>query len=369
MNDGETYTGKQLLGYSLVIFVVFFLSIEGIARIAEIFMPSIPVDPELGFSAKSRLFVPSANPDVFVTNPDKTLFFNSQSFRMPKPEDVFRIFVFGGSSVNYLQPELQQLSARLRGYFDGRFKEVEIINAGGMSYGSHRLSILSKEAVVYDPDLVLIYSGHNEFEEIENIQLASTGTGFLVDLFSNLALFRFLRSRWVEWIIDNPPDDVGAWAHRFTMEDVNERMEDYEKNIDSIIRMHLDADTQVIIGTVPSNLLQPVLLGKSAAMLKTVVVMYEQGAYKIAFREAKRILRESPGRHQSSDLENEIIRSLSEEHGIPLADVEMEVIKAEPHGIPGETLFEDFCHLNARGNRIWIDTFEKTILEHVVPAI
>ena len=41
----------------------------------------------------------------------------------------------------------------------------EVINAGGVSYASYRLAVVMDELVHYDPDLFIIYSGHNEFLE------------------------------------------------------------------------------------------------------------------------------------------------------------------------------------------------------------
>ncbi|HRZ16716.1 MAG TPA: SGNH/GDSL hydrolase family protein, partial [Candidatus Hydrogenedentes bacterium] len=67
-------------------------------------------------------------------------------------------------------------------------------------------------------------------------------------------------------------------------------------------------------------------------------------------------------RHQSSDLENAILRELAAENGVPLADVEAAVIAAEPHGVPGETLFNDHCHLNPAGNALLVRVYEKEIL-------
>ncbi|MGC9054252.1 MAG: SGNH/GDSL hydrolase family protein, partial [Candidatus Hydrogenedens sp.] len=57
------------------------------------------------------------------------------------------------------------------------------------------------------------------------------------------------------------------------------------------------------------------------------------------------------------------VRELAEKHHIPLADVLSAVERAEPHHIPGETLFNDHCHLNPEGNSIMIHTFEEKILQ------
>jgi hypothetical protein len=37
------------------------------------------------------------------------------------------------------------------------------------------------------------------------------------------------------------------------------------------------------------------------------------------------------------------------------------VIAAEPHHIPGETLFDDWCHLNDAGREIMAAAFEEQV--------
>ncbi len=44
-------------------------------------------------------------------------------------------------------------------------KRWEVINAGGISYASYRVTAVMEELVGYSPDLFVIYSGHNEFLE------------------------------------------------------------------------------------------------------------------------------------------------------------------------------------------------------------
>jgi tetratricopeptide (TPR) repeat protein len=44
-------------------------------------------------------------------------------------------------------------------------RKWELINAGGVSYASYRVAVLMEELIGYEPDLFIIYSGHNEFLE------------------------------------------------------------------------------------------------------------------------------------------------------------------------------------------------------------
>jgi len=102
---------------------------------------------------------------------------------MPKPAGVFRIVALGGSStmgagVDVAFPEL--LVRKLRaGLPDRRF---EMINGGFLAMGSHRVYEVEREAARLDPDLFLIYLGHNEFLEdiaVDPVVLAAEQRGVM----------------------------------------------------------------------------------------------------------------------------------------------------------------------------------------------
>ena len=66
--------------------------------------------------------------------------------------------------------------------------------------------------------------------------------------------------------------------------------------------------------------------------------------------------------------ENQIIRASAARYHVPLADVEALIIAKEPHGVPGETLFTDHCHLNEVGRSHWIRAYEP-LIDQVVAEI
>lgn len=85
---------------------------------------------------------------------------------MPKPAGTFRIFALGGSTafgfgVEHAYPDLLATALNSRG--GGR--RFEVLNAGVPAAGSHRLFEILKEAAEFDPDVVLVNLGHNEFIE------------------------------------------------------------------------------------------------------------------------------------------------------------------------------------------------------------
>ena len=74
-----------------------------------------------------------------------------------------------GGSTTYGRPYFDNVSfcGWLRAYLQAAdpTRNWEVINAGGVSYASYRVAILMEELVEYDPDLFIVYSGHNEFLE------------------------------------------------------------------------------------------------------------------------------------------------------------------------------------------------------------
>ncbi len=154
---------------SVVSLVVFFSIVEGLLWIAGVETLFAESDPFQGFSDQVRVYELDARRNEYRTPRGATRSsFNPQSFAAEKPENGFRLFALGGSSaygfpwgaeVAFPRP----LGDALQASWPDR--KIEAVNAGAMSYGSHRLRILTPELLGYEPDVLVIYGGHNEFVE------------------------------------------------------------------------------------------------------------------------------------------------------------------------------------------------------------
>jgi tetratricopeptide (TPR) repeat protein len=96
-------------------------------------------------------FSPSTSPDYFV---------------VPKPPGTFRIFCLGGSTTVgypywYNGSFSSFLRDRLRHILPER--ELEIINVGMTATNSFTVNDMVRDIVDYEPDLLIVYDGHNEF--------------------------------------------------------------------------------------------------------------------------------------------------------------------------------------------------------------
>jgi tetratricopeptide (TPR) repeat protein len=143
---------------------------EAILWIAGVRPLSLTEDPFVGFAATQPLFIPGTGDSagLMVTNPVKLTHFNLQAFPARKSPGTFRIFTVGGSTC-YGHPWRDPVS------FSGWLRVLlpkadssrkwEVINCGGISYASYREAMLIAELSKYQPDLFIVYSGHNEFLE------------------------------------------------------------------------------------------------------------------------------------------------------------------------------------------------------------
>jgi tetratricopeptide (TPR) repeat protein len=282
----------------LAVTLLFFILVEGALRVVAWPPADTGDDPYVGFSRIKPLF--QVHDGVVSTVPERLKYFNKVSFREQKPGDTFRIFCFGGSTTygrpfdgrtafsRWLQDLLQASNSE---------KTFEVINAGGISYASYRIVPLVKEALHYHPDLVIMYTGHNEFLERRTYAgLLSQGAGLVTvrSLLEHLYLYRALK-RIIEPIMSStvnrgagttgspssprgngkqPPEDavspkksvlkdeVTAILDRSAGLDLYHRDEQFSKgvvthfthNLEAMIRMCRDAHVPVILVEPASNL-------------------------------------------------------------------------------------------------------------------
>ena len=161
----------QAIVLPLVSILVFFLLLEGGLALFGIKPVLKTEDPFVGFASNAPLFAPAPGPrgsQWLVTAQNKRGYFNVQGFPQTKAPGTYRIFTLGGSTT-YGRPydDKTSFSGWLREFLpmaDSQ-RNWEVINAGGISYASYRVAHLMEELINYQPDLFIIYTGHNEFLE------------------------------------------------------------------------------------------------------------------------------------------------------------------------------------------------------------
>jgi len=191
MSVQVSYKKQFVLG--ILLLIVIFSVIEGIARIFEFYDPQCGImrnelfkneSPFLKYQICQSLLERSWTYDpvvgMAVITPNQhssTININSYGFRGPeitmeKPDDIYRIFVVGGSTTfnvrapsdehtipGYLDYELNNLQTQ---------KIIQVINAGmpGMT-SSGELLLIKNKIVNFEPDLIIIYDGFNDLWKTE----------------------------------------------------------------------------------------------------------------------------------------------------------------------------------------------------------
>lgn len=162
--------GRKLVFAAIMTLLVLGL-VEIVLRLAGVQPPRATEDPFVGFAGSAPVFEESALDDgtrIRETAAAKRGHFNVQQFAVDKPDDVFRVFCLGGSTT-YGRPYADKTSFAgwLRALLPeaDRTRRYEIVNAGGISYASYRVARVAEEVLDYDPDVLVIYTGHNEFLE------------------------------------------------------------------------------------------------------------------------------------------------------------------------------------------------------------
>ena len=157
------------LSFAVCTCVVVLLLAEVTLRLLETTADSVK-DHMAGFSAFSPVFeVDAGSADCWMRTSERKLeWFNPQRFPCRKPSGTKRVFCLGGSTT-YGRPYDDRTSfcGWLREFLTELDQKTqwEVINAGGISYGSLRVLGVLKEIIQYEPDVVIVYCGHNEFLE------------------------------------------------------------------------------------------------------------------------------------------------------------------------------------------------------------
>lgn len=370
----KEYSIKKKLLFSLFIFLFFVGVLETSAFYLEKVLPSAVIDFDGGFSNMYSLFIKDERqPQYRITNPLKVNIFQTQRFLEKKESGTYRIIFLGESSVNNLHPFFANFVEGLKSKYP-KVKKFEVINGGGNSYGSTRLLLAAKEMAKYEPDLLLIYMGHNEFEELEQYHLINPKNTLVGRIYYQSAFYRLgttallnlhknnLEKKKQLELFSKSPDSRKAWSYNFTPEDLEGRMLIFKNNLDSIVKNYQIQKVPIIIGTVPSNIFQPYLPAAYHESYEEFNRLYKEGEYEKAYSFGEDFLARVLGRHQSSMIENKIIQEIAEKYKIPLADVKRKIVESEPNHIPGERLFSDHCHLNQEGNSFLIDVFMDSIV-------
>ena len=214
---------------------------------------------------------PTASRKYF-TNPAMAPTGNSEPFKKIKDENTCRIFVLGESTtIGY--PYFHNgsfhrwLQYRLMRTFPGR--SFEIINLSVTAVNSYTVRGFAKELVSYQPDAVLIYSGHNEYYGTLGVASTSrlSGSRTLVRLMlalRSLRLTQLLTNGYLKLmgLLSTARNSSGETLMQLMVSDshipygsaVYQRgLDQFEVNMDETLKLFSDRHIPVYISNLVSN--------------------------------------------------------------------------------------------------------------------
>jgi len=354
---------------------------------------------------REPLFIPSPDqPDYLQANPRVvTRFFTDASqapsvsietayFRKQKQPGTFRAFVQGESSAAGFP---YGLGAALAGVLDQRLerehpdREIEVISTAMAAVNSYALVDFADEIIAEQPDVVLVYVGHNEFLGIlgvgSSMRLAATPTltrAFLA--VRDLRLFQFMARAYARWRpaagvpVPTAGDSLmarvaGERSIPLNSETYRRGLQQFEANLGRLLSKYLAAGVPVVVGTLVSNERDQAPLAVLAGAEGDVA-----GAAKTAFHAAQDA--EAAGQHDAAregyawarDLDplrfrapaafSDVVRRVAEANGASVVDVHAAFAGASEHGLIGERLLLEHVHPNLDGYFLLADAFHDALL-------
>lgn len=345
-----------------------------------------------GYAEDNPVFitVPGSEEKLLVLNPDLTKrYFKGAAFVPHSINDVFlkakdpntlRIMILGESSAAGFPFEPNGGFSR---FLDKRLsilypkKKFEIVNLGIAAINSYAIMDILEDVIEQKPDLVLIYTGHNEY-------YGALGAASMTSIASSPGMSRFLQSmgklrfiRLLSSIFSGEPEQQTAPG---LMESLAKDklipldsdlyragVDQFEHNLNYILEELKSNNIPVVIGTLVSNLLnQPPFIAENSGAGKsfeTAGKLYRDEKYdeaKIEFVKAKDL---DELRFRAPESFNSIIKEAAAKHEASLIQIDSIFNAVSRNGIVGNDLMTDHLHPNLVGYNLMSGLFLEEIIK------
>ena len=372
--------------------VVFLLLLEGTLRLGH-YGYDVSLFVEAPGNSDYLVFNPAASKRYFTDQLNATTG-NRELFRKVKEPGTLRIFVLGESTtIGYPYFHNGSFHRWLQYRLEREFpdKKMEIVNVSLTAVNSYTVLGFARELVHYQPDAVLIYTGHNEY-------YGALGVGSTNRLGGNQALVNtllWLRQFRVVQLLTRGIGAIGRLFSSHSSKSGKTRMElmvgdqeiaygsplyergisQFRSNMDKTLAIFHNAGVPVFISNVVSNLRDQrpfVSVGDSAnnAFLKGTQALGQEdyGAAKDDFIRAKE---QDALRFRAPEAINAIIDELSRKYdNTHLVDTRTAFEAASDHGIIGNSLLLEHVHPNLQGYALLSDAFYQALqTQALIPAI
>lgn len=310
---------------------------------------------------------------------------NQDVFDAVKKENNFRIFVMGESSAAGfpfapLGSFSRYLQQRLELVYPG--SKIEVVNLGITAVNSYTIRDLFPGVLEMSPDLIIIYTGHNEYYGALGVgSMESFGTsrniinlGLWLNRFKTFEFLTDITRTIAGWVA--PTNSVNRDATlmermvseqhiTFESELYKDGIEQFRNNMREVMELAKEKNVQVFLSTLTCNTLdqQPFVSLKTENYppAKEIFAKANQellnGKISTAdslFTYAKEL---DALRFRAPEAINNIIREYSLEFNFPLVDIDSTLRSNSPYGIVGDNLMTDHLHPTLEGYQLMGKTF------------
>ncbi|GAB2996495.1 SGNH/GDSL hydrolase family protein [Psychrosphaera aestuarii] len=389
MNSNKAVKSTKPLFYLIAILIpiVVLVGLESLLRVlnyGEKQAAFIPVPQLSGYLQPNprlieRYFsVPELAPKV---SPD-TVYFKAQ-----KAKDTFRIVIQGGSSAaGFPFGRFGSLQGMLQQRFKLAYpdKNIEIINTAMAAVNTFTLVDIQDEILQLEPDLVLVYAGHNEYLGVLGAgsvmgAQSSYGTTLMYLKLKSLRLFKFLEASYQHFKVDAVPSDQAnrtvmasaAKGQNIPMDSAvyQQGIHQFSGNLDLLLSKYKQEGVPVYIGNLVSIEKDLIPFSGMNQAYQHALGLFEAKEYeqaKQSFILAKDL---DELRFRAPSEFNDIIKAKAKEYDATLVDVETKFREAAPQGILDHSLLLEHVHPTKLGYFLLADAFFESLVTSEIPWV
>ncbi|MBN1466643.1 tetratricopeptide repeat protein [candidate division KSB1 bacterium] len=430
---GNDYSGAKRILFYVILMILPFLLLALLELGLDLF----------NYGGNLDLFVQSATGEEYVLNPNVTAryFFHkgvktptpiTQSFAAEKDSLTCRIFCLGASTTQGFPYEVNAaFPAVLKNILSTVHpdRHVQVINCGITALTSHSVLDLGREILLkYEPDLLVIYSGHNEFYGVfgQASRLALFKSRGMTKLFLRLQKLRTTRllrnmtsglraPRMAPPLSQNAETLMGQMAgnieirldsqifrqtERYFKENIGDLVDltkrrgvpvmlcslvDNQRDFPPFASLHAEALSEQDTTLWRSHVREAVALqdaGEFAAALASyaralaldstfadvhyqMAVCYDAIGDEVAARSHYRLARDHDViRFRAPSCFNRHLQDLARQYDVPYVDAQSEFARESRSGVIGADLIHEHVHPNQRGYFLIAKAIARSMYEH-----
>ncbi|MGD0591240.1 MAG: SGNH/GDSL hydrolase family protein [Bacteroidota bacterium] len=304
---------------------------------------------------------------------------SEDEFDIHKKANSFRVFVLGESSAEgFPYSPMGSFSRYIRKRLELVYPNtpIEVINLGMTAINSYTLLDLLPGVLDQKPDLILIYTGHNEYYGAMGVGSVESFGSYralirLMIYLNNFRITQLVRNsiNWVSSLFSSGDKRAtGTLMSRIVKDkyillnskEFDAGVQQFEDNLTDMLRLVKEKGVPVLIGMLVSNLKdQKPFISVSAPGYQTADQVYEEAENEVQnnhFTKADSLFKLAKDldalRFRAPERINEIIDDLGKEFHVAIVPIDSIFDSASPEEIVGDNLIIDHLHPNVKGYQL-----------------